>query len=660
MKFLIITSYLLILTAILFTILWIPNKFCFHHQNKNYYSINGKNYDFSTLKHLGNIESYKGSDVSQMFYPTLFWNESCPGIEYPGLWDNLLNRQNNGFSHNISIQSFSNFEVGYKLLDTTNLINGTIVIYNKVYNTLPYFNSTNRFFDGNLEIIFNEYGNESGNKKNATIVYISLLLQNKTFYSNVLSCMDNTILLGILQEGCLLKDVLYLSITIILALLFVVFTFLPYVNKSCWTRIKKTRTSSIGIIELIKTPFLFAKEKLCFSELTRESGASQSPTNHNVLYTTILTDKTTNLDNVKLHSNGFPVSNVIITDLNNGLVSKLLQLAFNEIRLPTRTMIHQGFVVQIYSGPKSIVISASRNDYKLPFIPFWLQFVLDNIKNTEELVANSSRLITQAEYTFQSKIFYKQNIPPITAPLFVVKEIVEPFRPYQYMIYNNNSTIPPASYILSSTNQTIFIEKSNHSMLFNHFLRSSNNQGYTHKSTSELIIYNLENQSNSSRKLVFYDKTDNTLHNESFIDPRCIAITQLVLPGLIIPFLPFLMLYSLNYSSIIFSAFFVNVVIINVFNYVSISLSNFCNLIFSFAFICLISPIVILYQLIIFVYRIIWKKKNQQQSDDEKKTFLEWKSELNYDTLPSTISNYNTNSSLGSVLDMYYDWNNNK
>src|SRR5947209_12691353 len=79
----------------------------FNTLDKSYVIVNGRYYDITEIanSHIAKlgIEKFRmqgilGQDVSQMFYPTLTWDTSCPGIKNPGSsWDNLLERDAQNF-----------------------------------------------------------------------------------------------------------------------------------------------------------------------------------------------------------------------------------------------------------------------------------------------------------------------------------------------------------------------------------------------------------------------------------------------------------------------------------------------------------------------------------------------------------------------------------
>ena len=179
-----------------------------------------------------------GQDVSQMFYPAIAWDTSCPGITNPGAsWDNILERDVDHFWPHEQINDQTKLPMNYlgylgkysrgRIGWTRNSISGmtsstqkVVTMYGKVYNVAAYFQSQVEpgFFDNNMWNIFSN----AAVGQDITDFIEKLRYQDQVYYRNVVNCMDNLFYIGVIDDRdalkCTITDNIMLVVSAVICL----------------------------------------------------------------------------------------------------------------------------------------------------------------------------------------------------------------------------------------------------------------------------------------------------------------------------------------------------------------------------------------------------------------------------------------------------------
>jgi chitin synthase len=217
------------------------------HLDKAYVAAYGRYYEITDLvdEHINEIgaddtrmQRVLGRDVSQMFFPAMDWDGSCPGITNPGAsWDNLIERdpdrmrphqqlnpqtqQPMNFMNHLG--RYSRGRIGWTksaLESLNNPMMKVLVMYNKVYNVAGYFQGQMEpgFFDRNIWNIFTN----AANGQDVTGFLEQLRSQNPVYYRNVVNCMDNLFYIGVVDGRdalkCTITDTIMLAASVIICL----------------------------------------------------------------------------------------------------------------------------------------------------------------------------------------------------------------------------------------------------------------------------------------------------------------------------------------------------------------------------------------------------------------------------------------------------------
>lgn len=220
--------------ALISSVFYIPEIYCSIPDSSNKIIIYGKAYDKNQVlaNHpdpkpgiLSDTNANAPLDLSRYFYPTLDWEDACPGITNPGsvLWDNILDPGTP--IHRVSQLSRYASQDYILSTDDSNTNNEfTLEIYNKVYDVSSYFRNEIRIFDPNMDIIFSKRYN------NNTEIMEYLLEQDPLYYDNVLNCMNNLFLVGTLQGECEYTRILYMVFSSIFLCTLVTLIILLFIN----------------------------------------------------------------------------------------------------------------------------------------------------------------------------------------------------------------------------------------------------------------------------------------------------------------------------------------------------------------------------------------------------------------------------------------------
>lgn len=188
------------------------------------------------------MQGILGTDVSQMFFPALNWEQSCPNIPQTDTanWDNLVERVPETYWPHYARDSETGQVVDYmarirkrymkgKLVwpmdvvekSTNDPLRRLIVMYDNVYNIAAYSTASPQFFDENMGKIFS---NLAG--KDATKVMQQLMEQNPEYYKSVLNCMNNLFYIGSvdrrMEPQCVVSNWILVSMSIVMAAVMVV------------------------------------------------------------------------------------------------------------------------------------------------------------------------------------------------------------------------------------------------------------------------------------------------------------------------------------------------------------------------------------------------------------------------------------------------------
>src|SRR5436305_13153579 len=170
-----------------------------------------------------------------MFYPTLTWDASCPGIKNPGsTWDNMLERDTQNYWPHIQtdpstkkptnylgyLQKYVKGRIGWQpnyVASSNDPTKKLLMMFNNVYDVSAYFTANQGFFDDNMAKIFNNYAG-----KDATALMQSLISQNPVYYKNVLNCMNTMFYIGTVDNRnslrCQLSNYILLGASVVIVL----------------------------------------------------------------------------------------------------------------------------------------------------------------------------------------------------------------------------------------------------------------------------------------------------------------------------------------------------------------------------------------------------------------------------------------------------------
>lgn len=246
--------------ATLFVIIGLPMIICpkqdvmgiyeleaYNKMEKGYVSAYGRIFDVTKLadEHVNGVigvEKFRmqgilGTDVSQMFFPALNWDKSCPNIPQADTanWDNLVERVPETYWPHYARDSETGQVVDYmakvrkrylkgKLVwpmeavekSTNDPLRRLIVMYDNVYNIAAYSTASPQFFDENMGKIFANFAG-----KDATSVMKQLVAQNPEYYKSVLNCMNNIFYIGSVdrrtEPQCVVSNWILVSMSIVMA-----------------------------------------------------------------------------------------------------------------------------------------------------------------------------------------------------------------------------------------------------------------------------------------------------------------------------------------------------------------------------------------------------------------------------------------------------------
>jgi uncharacterized membrane protein YciS (DUF1049 family) len=210
LKRLFLLSLFVGLIAVICSVFYIPNIdiYCTIKDLDNEFVVYGKVYNTNDITRHELLDEYLDKDLSRYFYPTLDWEQNCPGINNPGsLWDNIIEKDSTVPTHSTSILSGlqkKDYILKKSTMETLKDSNDILIYNDKVYNISSYFKNEIRIFDPNMDILFGkQYSNISE-------ILDYLLVQDFLYYNNVLNCMDNLFLVGKMKSECKSEQVLYM------------------------------------------------------------------------------------------------------------------------------------------------------------------------------------------------------------------------------------------------------------------------------------------------------------------------------------------------------------------------------------------------------------------------------------------------------------------